>query len=351
MAFLPLLATHKREAQALFRRRQQLLAAPASPRETLRQLDWRLLANLQAVAAGGANKLQADSKPAALFVEAWALLHEQGESGLLTLDALFPELDAAQQEAVLQAVKLFPGARGSAHHPLLQAALLVHDEAALTTVDLSSSPDPLAAVLLQYRDVAGEGVQTFRPFYQDGERPQARRQAIVAGLIRKDPEAVSVAGRFAEEPDVALLLCACGASPSGPIGLALSGRVDAVPALLEQMDKVETAQAAAGAWFWLTGLAAPTRPRLQDVKVAAVSRETLPDAAAAQKQWQHLTEGESLGEGPVFFGKPLCDDALNMLGRHWCGQLSVLIDAHRAVRAGKACLPVLGWQCHDIRGA
>jgi len=123
MVMLPQVETHYREATALFQRRGRLLNAPASPLDALRQLDWRLAANLDAVAIHQEGHPEASLRPPALFVETWVGLQRDSVHCLENLDEIFPKLKPEQQGAVIQAMTL-SSCSGEVRHPELRAALM-----------------------------------------------------------------------------------------------------------------------------------------------------------------------------------------------------------------------------------
>lgn len=351
MAFLPLAATHYREAQSLFRRRQQLLNAPASPRESLRQLDWRLMGNLQGAMSHCAGTVDDGMRPAALFVECWCLLHEGNiEEVAAQLDALYPALDDAQQQAVLVAVRLAKkGCNAALAQPALRVAMGGHAAVAQWQEEADGADERVAAVL-QWRDADGDSVEAFRPFYHDPDKPKAQRQALIGGLIRGDAAAFPVARDFPEDPVLVLLLARQGEAGNGPLAMALTGTAEAAESLLAMMDQVETAGLAAQAWFWLAGEPVPLKPRLQAVGEAASSSETMPDADAARQQWQTIKARAGQSAHSVFFGMPTTASSLSRLSEQWCGQVSALIDAHRSVESGRGIAPDQGWQHHSLHG-
>ncbi len=352
MAFSPLAATHYREAQNLYRRRQQLLDSLASPREALRQLDWRLLANLQGAQDQCTGVLNDNLKPAELFVESWWLLHgEQAEEGLMQLDALFPALDAEQQQALIASIQLAVGlGYVEVNQPALQATLCSRHPQSVASLDLFCCADEVAAVALQLQDADGAGSDVFRPFYQEQERARTRRQALISGLIRRDAAAFPVARDYPDDPVLTLLLVRSGEAGGGPMAQALMGTEQAANALLAMMEQVEMAQQAATAWVWLCGTGAPRKPRLQAVGDSATSSQTLPDAAAARQHWQVLLEHREQKGLPVFFGQTRTESSIADMTDQWCGQVSALIAAHRAFDLDKSAVPADGWQHHALHG-
>lgn len=348
MAMLPQLDTHYREATALFQRRCRLLNAPVSPLEALRQLDWRLAANLDAVAIHQEGHSEVSLRPPALFVETWVGLQRDSVGCLESLDGIFPKLKPEQQGAVIEAMTL-SSCSGEAQHPELRAALMSEQAVMAMGEDEAAEHDVVLARWLLLQDAAGADISRFQPWYLNTDFPRSCRSALQAGLVRSDPQAVQAARGFQDDPLFALLLALSGHPPDSLLGLAFDGSMSALRQLLDAMDQVERCEDAAQAWFWLCGETAPRKPRLQAVgasdESSRESQQTLPDAMAAAscweaKQWQ--------SDARYFFGEPVTASSLKALGQQWTGRIAPLIAAQQSWLAGRRMLPAEGWQFHSL---
>ncbi|MGJ3256345.1 MAG: hypothetical protein ACFE0K_08465 [Alcanivorax sp.] len=344
MAMLPQIDTHYREAMAFFQRRCRLLNAPASPLEALRQLDWRLATNLDAVAIYQEGKPEASLRPSALFVETWVGQQRDSARCQEGLDGMFSALKPEQQGAVMLAMNLSRYSVG-VKHPELRAALMSEQTALAISEDEVAEHDALLAKWLRFQDATGVDISRFQPWYQNPDFPRSRRSALQAGLVRRDPQATQIARDYQDEPVFALLLALAGHPPKSLLGQAFCGSVSAARHLLDALDQVARCEDAAQAWFWLCGEMAPRKPRLQAVGEGdGSSRETLPDAAAATQRW----EARQWQDGArYFFGEPVSDSSLAALGKKWTGQIAPLIAAQQSWLAGRCVLPATGWQFHS----
>ena len=334
MAMMPLRDTHYREAMGLFRRRCQLLAEPAAPRAALAQLDRRLAANLDAVACSGEGQPEASLRPPALFVETWVGLCRDSRRCLAMLDASYAEFSPEQQVAVRQAMRLCPDmAVSEVTQPGLQAILVDLQSGAALPKGPREQDDEWVAAWLAASDAAGEPLALFRRFYRDTGRPRGQRRALRAGLVRRDDEAMSVAKGLADDDVLTLLMAQCEASTDSLLAQAFTGSVAAAHSLLDAMEDLSRCEAAAAAWFWLTGTRVPRKPRLQAVGGADTpSRDTLPDCQAAKEQWQSWQWRD---DTRYFFGRPLSAESLKSLSRQWVGQVALLVAAQRSWLAGR----------------
>lgn len=345
---LPQVDTFYREATALFQRRGRLLNAPASPLDALRQLDWRLAANLDAVAIHQEGHPEASLRPPALFVETWVGLQRDSVHCLESLDEIFPELKPEQQGAVIEAMTL-SSSSGEAQHPELRAALMSEQAAMAMGEDEAAEHDAVLAKWLLFQDVAGVDISRFQPWYQNPDFPRSRRCALQAGLVRRDPQAVQASGDCQDDTLLALLLALSGHPPDNLLGLAFDGAVSTARQLLDAMGQVERCEDAAQAWFWLCGESAPRKPRLQAVgasdESSRESQQTLPDARAAASRWQ-AKQWQS--DTRYFFGEPVTPSSLNALGQQWTGRIAPLIAAQQSWLAGRRVLAAEGWQFHSL---
>jgi len=348
MAMLPQVDTHYREATALFQRRGRLLNAPASPLDALRQLDWRLAANLDAVAIHREGNPEASLRPPALFVETWVGLQRDSVRCLESLDEIFQQLKPEQQDAVIEAMTL-SSSSGEAKQPELRAALMSEQAAMAMSEEEAAEHDVVLARWLLFQDAAGADIPRFQPWYQNPDFPRSRRCALQAGLVRRDAKAVQAARDYQDDTRFALLLALSGYPPDNLMGLAFDGSMSAARQLLDAMGQVERCEDAAQAWFWLCGETAPRKPRLQAVgasdELSRESQQTLPDAMAAAscweaKQWQ--------SDARYFFGEPVTASSLEALGQQWAGRIAPLIAAQQSWLAGRRVLPAEGWQFHSL---
>lgn len=348
MVMLPQVDTHYREAATLFQRRCRLLNAAASPLEVLRQLDWRLAANLDAVAIHREGNPEASLRPPALFVETWVGLQRDSARCLESLDEIFPELKPEQQGAVIQAMTL-SSSSGEAKQPELRAALMSEQAAMAMSEDEAAEHDVVLARWLLFQDAAGANISRFQPWYQNPDFPRSRRCALQAGLVRRDPQAVQAARGFQDDTRFALLLALSGHPPDNLLGLAFDGSMSAARQLLDAMDQVERCEDAAQAWFWLCGETAPRKPRLQAVgasdEPSRESQQTLPDAQVAAGRWE-AKQWQS--DARYFFGEPVTASSLEALGQQWTGGIALLIAAQQSWLAGRRVLPAEGWQFHSL---
>lgn len=346
---LPQVDTHYREATALFQRRGRLLNAPASPLDALRQLDWRLAANLDAVAIHQEGHPEASLRPPALFVETWVGLQRDSVHCLENLDEIFPKLKPEQQGAVIEAMTL-SSSSGEAQHPELRAALMSEQAAMAMDEYQAAEHDALLASWLFFQDAAGADLSCFQPWYQRHDFPCSRHHSLQAGLVRRDALAVQSAHDYQDDAHFALLLALSGHPPENLLGTAFDGSVSAAGQLLDAMEQVACCEDAAQAWFWLTGETVPRKPRLQAVgasdESSRESKETLPDASAAAISWQ-AKQWQSGAR--YFFGEPVTASSLELLGQQWTGQIAPLIAAQQSWLAERRVLPVAGWQFHSLR--
>ena len=345
---LPQVETHYREATALFQRRGRLLNAPASPLGALRQLDWRLAANLDAVAIHQEGSPEASLRPPALFVETWVGLQRDSVHCLESLDEIFPDLKLEQQGAVIEAMTLL-SCSGEVKQPELRAALMSEQAAMVMSEGEAAEHDVVLARWLLLQDAVGADISRFQAWYQNPEFPRSRRCALQAGLVRRDPQAVQAAGDYQDDILVALLLALSGHPPESLLGLAFDGSISAARQLLDAMDQVERCEDAAQAWFWLCGEKAPRKPRLQAVgesdEPSRESQETLPDALAAASRWE-AKQWQS--DARYFFGESVTPSSLNELGQQWTGRIALLIAAQQSWLAGRRVLPTEGWQFRSL---
>jgi hypothetical protein len=184
----------------------------------------------------------------------------------------------------------------------------------------------------------------FRPWFQaaPSEVDSATRcQALFAGLMRDDPEAEEALARTltaaADDDEVhrALVLIALRGTPSqgdtlvgyaqrhpraGAELIGIHGRPELVEPLHALMDRPESAEAAATAWWRLTGREVPRQRRLASTDGANESgRGSLPDSEWAQGWWQsHRRELE--GAERLLLGRPLGPGPLATACREWAGQ-------------------------------
>ncbi len=348
MVMLPQIDTHYREATALFQRRCGLLKATASPLEALRQLDWRLAANLDAVAIHQEGRPEVSLRPPALFVETWVGLQRDSVGCLESLDGIFPELKPEQQGAVIEAMTL-SSCSGEVRHPELRAALMSEQTAMAMSEEEAAEHDALLARWLFFQDAAGADLSCFQSWYQRHDFPRSRHHALQAGLVRRDSLAVQAARDYQDDPLFTLLLAQSGHPPENLLGIAFGGSVSAARQLLDAMEQVACCEDAAQAWFWLTGEMVPRKPRLQAVGVSdessRESKETLPDAPAAAISWQAK---QLPSEARYFFGEPVTVSSLELLDQQWAGQIAPLIAAQQSWLAERRVLPVSGWQFHSL---
>ncbi|MED5387343.1 MAG: hypothetical protein VX793_00710 [Pseudomonadota bacterium] len=344
---LTYIETHRREAAALFQRRVRLLESAASPLAVLQTLDWRLSANLAAVSSQGGGHLDASLRPPALFVETWALLQREGQGGLAEVDGLYSDLDPDQRQALAQAVAL-SSVSGETRQPSLQAKLLERSEALAMDEAEVADHDPLLARWLAYQDEAGAQSDRFQSWYWRRDYPQARCQALQAGLVRRDSQAISAAREEGDAPVIAMLLALNGDPSDRLLVQAFYGSLSSARQVLDAMHEVSRCEEAAQAWFWLTGDVVPRKARMQSVGgKEGCSRETLPDADAAAQAWK-ATQWQ--GDGRYFFGHQVTDSSLAVLAGQWCGQITSLVVAQQSWLAGKRVLCESGWQFHKGNG-
>ncbi len=348
MVMLPQVETHYREAATLFQRRCRLLNTAASPLEVLRQLDWRLAANLDAVAIHREGCPGASLRPSALFVETWVGLQRDSVRCLEGLDEIFPELKSEQQDAVIEALKL-SSCSGEAKQPELRAALMSEQEAMAMSEDEAAEHDVVLATWLLLQDAGGADISRFQSWYQNPDFPRSRRCALQAGLVRRDSQAVQAAEDYQDETLFALLLALSGHPPDNLLGLAFDGSMSAARQLLDALDQVERCEDAAQAWFWLSGEVVPRKPRLQAVgardEPSRQSQETLPDAGVVAGHWETK---QLQSDSRYFFGEPMTASSLNALGQQWTGRIGPLIAAQQSWLAGRRVLPAKGWQFHSL---
>jgi hypothetical protein len=238
---LPQVDTHYREATALFQRRGRLLNAPASPLDALRQLDWRLAANLDAVAIHQEGHPEASLRPPALFVETWVGLQRDSVHCLENLDEIFPKLKPEQQGAVIQAMTL-SSCSGEVRHPELRAALMSEQTAMAMSEEEAAEHDALLASWLFFQDAAGADLSYFQPRYQRHDFPRSRHHSLQAGLVRRDALAVQSAHDYQDDAHFALLLALSGHPPENLLGTAFDGSVSAAGQLLDAMEQVRAAK-------------------------------------------------------------------------------------------------------------
>ncbi|MDX1804746.1 MAG: hypothetical protein R3292_11740 [Alcanivorax sp.] len=346
----PFAETHLREAAALYRRRQQLLSAAASPRMTLQSLDLRLLANLDGACLGEPQQPEATQKAPAFFVHAWCGLACHAEDTLMALDQCYAELDAAQQQALSQAVTLTSGLPACPlQTPALAALLLPADAISVASLEaaLGAADDGLAAVLLRQLDGRADADRSLlRRFYGRRDLPAARGAAVQAGLIRHDQDARDHVDALPPGPKTALLCADNGLAADSLLARAFTGTGEAARIILEALHDIARCEEAARAWFWLTGQSLPRRARLQAVGEPADSAAgSIPDAGVAAGWWQ---QQPASGDQRYFFGEWRDDAGLDRLAANWAGQLAELValqkSLHRGYRVEPAsgfCLPAL----------
>lgn len=344
---LTLIDSHYREATALYQRRGRLLNAPASPMTALRQLDGRLVANLDAVAIHQTGHPDAAQRLPDLFVEAWVGLQRDQARCLAVLDEIYPELCVEQKSVVGQAVCLScSGSDGASQVPALQAAMMSPQAVMALSEEDAGKTDPALAMWLMHHDAAGDDLTRFQPYYQDDSRPRSQRYALQAGLVRADQDAIHAARRFQDDAVFALLLALNGQPPETLLGLGFSGSAGAARQLLNAMGEVARCEEAAQAWFWLKGEPAPRKPRLQAVGEGdGVSRDSLPDATEAARCWE---AAQWQADARYFFGQRASASSLEALGQQWVGQVSALVAAQQSWLAGHRVLPKRGWQLHPL---
>ncbi|MCH8543020.1 MAG: hypothetical protein LAT61_05575 [Alcanivorax sp.] len=326
---MPLLPAHQREAESLYRHRLTLLEKVSVPLTVLHGLDLRLAGNLFALSLPdeqGCVHLPQRS-PAATFVHLWVMLYRDPEATLAALASAFEQLEPDHRDASLHALhwrssaglaRLIDIARTNGTltpwPPALEAALLFSSDtpASITARLHQDTPAPLCIRLLQYLDEQPDSpCDVFRPWYQHPDA-DVRDSALIAGLHRRDPDALdvlehSVPAATTAEPHglqrISWLLASRqrpALIPAHPLIAGLSGSAAAASALLDWLAHPASAESAAQGWFWLTGQTLPRRPRLQEVGGdTPANAPTLPDADAAHGWWaQHgWPDGQSQPPG------------------------------------------------------
>jgi hypothetical protein len=214
----------------------------------------------------------------------------------------------------------------------------------------------------QYRALAyaadnpAQGLERFRAYYTGllhetptGIPPERLLlPALWGGLQRGDPEVPPVLRRALPQvvdPDVRhqllRLLALNGDRADLPVLheyyrqsparglhlLALTGRVESVPTLIDSLGRPDLSEESARAWTWLTGINLPQRPHLMLVDDQGGSRaptyqdeealKRVPDRATAEAWWQ--SSAPAWGDERRIAGAPLDTGRLIQLARERVG--------------------------------
>jgi len=104
--------------------------------------------------------------------------------------------------------------------------------------------------------------------------------------------------------------------------LALLGYPEVMSEILHAMERPESAECAAQAWFWMTGETLPQRPRMEVAEAGgAQGGGTLPDTEWAAGWW-HTHRNRFAADSRVLFGKGMNADNVVDACRRWSGRRS-----------------------------
>jgi hypothetical protein len=359
MVPFPFEKRHRKVAEELYNHRGRLLARGEYDTAALIALEGRLMAHLHVLARLGAQKLDGQGRDAARFVDYAVALQANDPAAVESACRLaIEQLDdpAISAAPILDAFALYPPdnrllieryrTRPEAGVPLF--TLWHRQGAALPTELLNQAELQGNDEALQYRaltyaaDQPTCGSDRFRPYYAGlleqvpGEPTSAHLliPALRGGLLRGDPEAPPALRRAlaqVEAPDDQLALLRLLAlngdradlpvlhehyqrSPAQGLHLlALTGLVESVPSLLDNLGRPDLSEASAGAWRWLTGVTLPQRPHLMLVDEQGESRapdnqdeaamKRVPDRATAEAWWQ--SHAPAWGDERRLAGAPL----------------------------------------------
>jgi hypothetical protein len=369
------LETHCQEVQ----RRCKILSALAPQAwiatPAVEHQERKLLANLAAAAELGASEVFASPRKREDAFIYWAarrlsepeadvmpaLLEALGESGKAAdgardaLDLLPPADDQAIAGAERwETVPIRLSFLGAAAHGDTSVSQALLNNA------LSQEPETQTAALAVAASDPQRAAATFGDWFAAGNTAvpaTAKHTAAFAGLMRGDETAREALPRlFADAPDAqaqhqaARLMALAGGeryradllaySESDPVRgttlLGIHGHPANLEALVERLERPETAEAAAEAWWRITGLSLPRRPMMQALgEEQSETRGEVPDAEWAdgwlQQQRQQLPEAEQL-----LFGRPVERGTLATACRSWAGTASADLLAQARLVIGPA---------------
>lgn len=350
-------STHLTALEQLFRRRLQLVSEELSDADLLARTEQRLCIHLYVVAqadggdiapatafdafrrvGGGILRDSATAYADALEIVAAG---EDGASGAFQAIALLPPpqagilIDLFQQHHGLRALLFDVWLRHGSDVPdgVLNRSCLQREDAALQTAALryaAARPDT--------------GNDVFRPYYSERSLPAATVLAALWGGLRRSDAAAEDAlnpvldrmGSGAGVHSVLRLMALTGGRRHLPVLreharlhpaegvplLALAGYPEVVPDILHALERPESAEAAAQAWFWMTGQTLPTRPRLEVAEVGgAQGGGERPDAEWAAGWW-HGQRARFPTDVRLLFGEAVSRESLVRACGAWAGRRS-----------------------------
>jgi hypothetical protein len=381
MSPFPFEDRHRTAAEELYNHRSRLQARGECDAANLIALEGRLMAHLHVLSRLGEQKLDAQGRNGARFVDYAVALQADDPATIENACHLaLEQLDdpAIPASPILDAFALFPPDNA----PLIelyrtrpQAGVhlftLWHRQGATLPTELVNQAE------LQPRDKALQhramtyaadhpacGNDRFRPYYagllehSPGKPPPMHLliPALRGGLLRGDPQAAPALRRaltLIETPDDQLTLLRLLAlngdradlpvlhehyrqSPAQGLHLlVLSGLAECIPSLFDSLGRPDLSEESADAWRWLTGVTLPQRPHLMlvddqgdnqtpDNPVEADMKQ-VPDRASAEAWWQR--QAPAWGDERRIAGAPLKAARLIQLARERVGDaLADLLD-------------------------
>jgi len=340
---------HRNHAEDLLERRIKHLARPFLACRVLARLDYRLLASLAALEPTHQMALDtlASEKAGGLFFQVFYGLHHQQNATLEAIDSCIDDLDRKQHSSLIQAIKLAairlaPESHWIPQSPILRLLLLQHASSISETMVinwLQQADGELAATCIQRLG------QTLNHEHQmlihqrvDSTCPLTRLAALQTlslhacqqsrqQLLQEPPESLQ---RFVPALLIASWLHSDALFGQSPLCTAFTGKPEAIPVLIEQMQQAETLTEAYAAWLWLTGRTLPHYPSLQAVDAkkrhVAPGQDTMPDIAFAERWWRK----QSLQHQKRYFlGQPLDAAGLQRLAQNLTGRCLPLLAIHQ----------------------
>ncbi|MFY0666090.1 MAG: hypothetical protein JXQ97_15810 [Natronospirillum sp.] len=360
---MDLIKLHRSQVKDLIDRRIKHLDKPFVACRILARLDYRLLASLAALEPAHTITLDAlaAEKPAELFLQAFYGLQHELDATLEAIDTCIDDLDKKQQNSLIQAIQLAEVTLSADQHWLpqsqaLRLLLLQHAVSLppLVVINwLEQAEGKLAGACIQrLGQILNHEHQSLFTQHIDSACQQTRMAALQVLALHDGPQARQ---RLIQEPletlqsFVPALLIACWLYPDtlfgqSPLCTALTGKPEAIPILIEQMQHAETLAEAYRAWLWLTGRTLPHYPSLHavdsDRRHAAPGQDTVPDIAFAWRWWRQQTW---LPQQRYFLGHPIEKAGLQHLAQNLSGRCLPLLAVHQQLQGLPANYRRLGF--------
>ena len=348
---------HLTALEHLFRRRVQMVSEDLSDADLLERTEQRLCVHLYVLAQTDGRDMAPSTafdavsrvsgailrNGAAAYSEALAIVAagEEGASGAFEAVALLPP---RQDEVLVELFQQHHGMRATLFELWRRHGIDVPD-GVVNRSCLQRDDAALQTAALRYAAARpGTGIDVFRPYYKERSLPAATVVAALWGGLRRGDDAAAEAlnrvvdamGTDAAMRSVLRLMALTGGRrhlpvlreharlhpQDGTLLLALSGFPEVVPDILQVLERPESADAAAQAWFWMTGQSLPTRPRLEVAEVGgAQGGGARPDAEWAAGWWQDRRDYFQ-PDARLLFGEAMSAPSVARACGAWAGRRS-----------------------------